>query len=216
MNIDFDKTFDFENNFYLTCSVNRISKIIAHYESLKMSIGIIGDIVECGLFKGTSFVNFASFRNILAMHNKKMIGFDIFDKFPDATSVEDELVRKSFINQAGETSITTEELNRILVKKCICNTELIKGNILKTIPKYIKNNPSIKISLLNIDTDTYDSTKTILMYMYPKISKGGVLLLDDYNIHPGETKAVNEYFSNIDVEIKKFEFRDSPYYIIKK
>ena len=40
-------------------------------------------------------------------------------------------------------------------------------------------------------------------------------MLDDYGTHPGETKAVDEYFKNKTVEIKKFSFSMTPCYIIK-
>ena len=36
----------------------------------------------------------------------------------------------------------------------------------------------------------------ILENLYPRITKGGILMLDDYGTHPGETKAVDEYFQN--------------------
>ena len=40
-------------------------------------------------------------------------------------------------------------------------------------------------------------------------------MLDDYGTHPGETKAVDEFFQNKDIEIKKFSFAMTPCYIIK-
>ena len=78
-----------------------------------------------------------------------------------------------------------------------------------------RSNPELKISLLNLDTDIYEPAVTILEHFYPKITKGGILMLDDYGTHPGETKAVDEYFKNKTVEIKKFSFSMTPCYIIK-
>ena len=80
--------------------------------------------------------------------------------------------------------------------------DLIEGDITETIPSYVKANPELKISLLNLDTDIYEPAVTILEHLYPKITKGGILMLDDYGTHPGETKAVDEYFKNKTVEIK--------------
>lgn len=85
----------------------------------------------------------------------------------------------------------------------------------KTVPEFVKNNPRIKISLLNLDTDAYEPAVTILENLYPKIVKGGILLLDDYKNWPGETKAVDEYFKNKKIKIQKFDFSKSPHYIIK-
>lgn len=61
---DFSKDFLWENNFYLSCDITRISKILAHYELFKMVQDIPGAIVECGVFKGASFSRFASFRGL--------------------------------------------------------------------------------------------------------------------------------------------------------
>jgi len=42
-----------------------------------------------------------------------------------------------------------------------------------------------------------------------------VLILDDYGTFPGETKAVDDFFKNKNVEIKKFSFAMTPCFIVK-
>lgn len=44
----------------------------------------------------------------------------------------------------------------------------------------------------------------------------GVLLLDDYGVFPGETRAVDEYFSGQDVQIQKFPYAMIPCFIVKQ
>jgi hypothetical protein len=215
---DFAKSFEYENNFYLSCEITRVSKILAQYELFKLVNEIPGAIVECGVLKGASFSRFATFREIFSNpFSKQIIGFDTFGKFPE-TSFEDDKQRRDLqIDVAGNESISTEQLKKILKHKGIeRNIELIEGDITKTVPKYIKDNPRLKISLLNLDTDIYEPAVTILENLYPRITKGGILLLDDYETFPGEAKAVDDYFKDQDVEIKKFPFCLSPSYIIKK
>lgn len=101
-------------------------------------------------------------------------------------------------------------------KRCDRNVELIAGDICKTVPKYIKENPQLKISLLNLDTDIYEPAVTMLENLYSRIEKGGVLILDDYGTSPGETKAVDEYFKDKNIRIYKFPFCMTPCYIIKE
>ncbi len=48
---NFKKSYDYENNFYLTCSSGRIGKSLAHYELYNMAKKSTGEIVECGVFK---------------------------------------------------------------------------------------------------------------------------------------------------------------------
>ena len=214
---NFEKAFEYENNFYLSCDITRISKILSHYEIYKMIKEVPGEIIECGVFKGASYLRFAMFREIFGNpFSKKIIGFDTFSKFPETTFQDDNKARNKFISSAGSDSISKEQLLKILDNKGLNkHVDLIEGDITETIPSYVKANPELKISLLNLDTDIYEPAVTILEHLYPKITKGGILMLDDYGTHPGETKAVDEYFKNKTVEIKKFSFAMTPCYIIK-
>lgn len=215
---DFSRAYEYENEFYLSCDKQRIGKLIAHYELFKMSRNVAGEIVECGVFKGASLVRFAMFRKLFeSAFEKKIIGFDSFAEFPQTNFEADKKLRDHIVKEAGEQSISTEQLMEVLKNKgCENSVELIAGDITVTIPEYIKNNPEIRISLLNLDTDIYEPSVTILENFYPKLEKGGILILDDYNVFPGETKAVDDYFKEMDIEIKSFPFSNTPCYLIKK
>ena len=215
---DFKKTFEYENDFYLSCDVTRIGKILSHYELYKIVNDIPGAIVECGVFKGNSLTRFAMLRDLFGnTYSKKIIGFDTFEKFPKTKFTDDLRFRTKLIDDAGEQSISKEQLMKVLKHKGVDkNVDLVKGDITKTLPNYVNSHPGLKISLLNVDVDIYEPVVTILKHLYPKVTKGGIVILDDYGIFPGETKAVEEYFKNKDVEIKKFSFSMTPSYIIKK
>lgn len=215
---DFSKKFEYENNFYLSCDITRISKILAHYELFKIVQHLPGAIVECGVFKGVSFTRFAMFRSLFGnVYAKKMIGFDTFGEFPKTNYKPDKKFRNNFIKDAGIESINKDQLLRIMEYKGINkNVELIAGDICKTVPEYAKKNPQLKISLLNLDTDIYEPSAVILKYFWNKIVKGGILLLDDYGVFPGETKAIDEFFSGKNIKILKSPFCITPSYIIKE
>ena len=61
---DFSQTFTYENNFYLSCSPERIGKLLAHYELYKLTRDLPGAMVECGVFKGASLARFSMFRDL--------------------------------------------------------------------------------------------------------------------------------------------------------
>ena len=82
-------------------------------------------------------------------------------------------------------------------------------------PKFVKDHPALKISLLNLDTDIYEPAVVILNHLWPRIVKGGILVLDDYGTFPGETKAVDDYFRGKNVAIRKFNFAVTPCFIVK-
>ena len=213
----YSNAFDYENDFYLTAHPSRFGKFIIHYELYKKALSLPGAIVECGIFKGASFVRFASFDFLLGTVKRRIIGFDTFGEFPQGEDKDDHKVLGNFLKAAGSQSIAKDQLKEVLdMKNLGQEVELIKGDINETVPQLVKDNPEIQIALINLDTDIYKPSLTVLEYLFPKLVSGGVLILDDYNVHRGETQAVNEYFSGQDIQIQKFPFAENPSYIIKE
>jgi hypothetical protein len=52
-----------------------------------------------------------------------------------------------------------------------------------------------RIALLRLDTDWYDSTRHELECLYPRLMRGGVLILDDYGHWQGARQAADEYLA---------------------
>ena len=69
----------------------------------------------------------------------------------------------------------------------------VKGMVEDTIPGKM---PAV-ISILHADTDWYDSTKHELKHLYPRITRGGVILIDDYGVWEGARRATDEYFEEL-------------------
>ena len=163
------EAFNYENGFYLTSDISRIRKIISHYELYKKIIHLDGDIFEFGVFKGVSLIKWGTFREIFEKSSsRKIYGFDIFDKFPETNFDKDKILREQFINDAGEMSIPLEELQEVFKFKKFQNIELVRGDILDTVPNFLKLNKKIKIALLHIDVDIYEPSKVILENLYDK------------------------------------------------
>lgn len=214
---DFAKKFEYENAFYLTSDVSRIGKLLAHYEIYKKIIGLPGEVVECGVFKGASLIRFATFRDLLEnSFSRKVIGFDVFSTFPEVSYPPDKPFVREFVDSAGAKGLELEELKEIFELKRITNYELIKGDINQTIPVYARTNPQLKIALLHIDTDTYEPAVTILENLYDRVVCEGIVVLDDYGTFPGETKAVDEFFNDKKVTVQKLPFYHIPAFIVKK
>jgi len=211
-----EDSFFHENGFHLTSDISRIGKIIVHYELYKKIINLPGNVVECGVFKGNSLIRWGTFRELFENKlSRKIIGFDVFGDFPETDFEEDKELRENFVTTSG-TPIALDELQTVLDFKKMENCELVKGNVLETIPEYIDNNPQLRISLLHIDIDVYEPAKIILEKFWDHIVPGGVIVLDDYGIFPGETKAVDEFITDKNVIINKFPFgHASASYIIK-
>jgi hypothetical protein len=75
----------------------------------------------------------------------------------------------------------------------IDRVQLIKGDVGLTIPTAAP----LSIALLRLDTDFYESTRHELVHLYPRLSSGGVLIIDDYGHWQGARQAVDEYFATL-------------------
>ena len=216
---DEKKDFFYENGFYLTSKVYRMGNILAHYEIYKKILNLPGGLLEVGVFKGGSLIQWATFRELLENENsRKIVGFDMFGPFPSSDIVKSD---KKFIEkwnkQFAEEFVSKEELEKCFANKGLGNVQLIKGDIRETLSTFLEKNPAFRISLLHIDTDVYEPCLITLKLCWDRIVNGGVILFDDYATIEGETIAIDEFFKDKPHQFFKFPFsHEKPVYIIKK
>src|SRR3989338_7756564 len=75
-----NKNLALYDEFLAKTGVDRLQKILARYELLKMVGTVPGDIVECGVFKGSGIYTFGKISRLLTPHTgRKIVGFDFFD-----------------------------------------------------------------------------------------------------------------------------------------
>ena len=129
---DFKKMYDYETNFHLTMNSERLAKLICHYEIFKKVTNISGDLVECGVFKGTSLARFGLMRELFGSKNSsKIIAFDVFnDVFPNTKYKEDKEIRSNWIKNAGSSSISKKQMSNVFKEQGTKNYDLIAGDII--------------------------------------------------------------------------------------
>jgi len=215
-NKTYQEVWEAENLFYLKSDFSRISKFIYHYEIYKLILELPGDILEFGVFKGASLAKFLSFRKILENEeSRRIIGFDDFGKFTSKGKKEDKLFAKKFTGLVG-SGISKDELEDIFINNKNSNFDLIEGDVVKTLPLFLKKNKHIKISLLHLDLDVFRPTLFVLEKLFDKVVKGGIILLDDYAQISGATEAVDIFLKNKNYKIEKLQYYSRPSFIIKK
>jgi hypothetical protein len=86
--------------------------------------------------------------------------------------------------------------------------ELIAGDATKTIPEFMDKNSHLLVSLLFLDFDLFEPTKTALEQFVPRMPKGAVLAFDqlDNPIWPGETKALLDCLPVNRLKIQRLEW----------
>ena len=166
--------------------------------------GIPGDFVECGVWRGgLSLAAQLVFEHYKS--DKRVWLFDTFAGMPepsefdrpkfelfDAREVFDEAQREGF-NEWCYASLEDVRRNFERAGANLEHTRFIKGDVRETLG-YEANLPE-RISVLRLDTDWYESTKVQLEVLYPRLSRGGSLLIDDFGYWEGVRKAVEEYFA---------------------
>ena len=182
-------------------SINQCLKYIKRNE-------VQGDIVECGIYNGNTLSYIGKISENLKL-NRKIWGYDTFDGFIEnffSDKDRDFKTGKKTKFKKENISFSKEEvMKNILINDKINQDKyvLIKGDILKTLDEN-KNLPE-KISFLRLDTDIYKTTKKQLEILYPRLSNGGILHIDDYGWAPGVKFAVDEYFSNSNIWLHRVD-----------
>ena len=69
----------------------------------------------------------------------------------------------------------------------------VKGDVLQTLNETVPES----ISVARLDTDWYESTKKELEVLFPKVSKGGYIIIDDYYSWLGSKVATDEFLEKI-------------------
>jgi hypothetical protein len=183
-------------------STGRLSGVGLAMRYLKVN-EISGDIVECGVWAGGSIGAAALLGEDDPIERK----YWLFDTFEGMTrpSVNDPVSAiKGYENSKhsdGEGSSWCE-VNEIQVKKNLADIgvdldscSFVAGDVAITL--HGSNLPK-NIALLRLDTDWYESTLVELEILFPRIVRGGVLIIDDYGHWEGARKAVDEYFGDLD------------------
>ena len=93
---------------------------------------------------------------------------------------------------------------------------IIKDNATKTIPNFYKKNKNLLISLLYIDFDIFEPTKTALDVFASSVVKGGIIVFDqiNYDKFRGESLAFKNYFKSNKYKLRKFNHDPFIGYII--
>lgn len=157
---------------------------------------IAGDIVECGVWKGGSMMAVAKTLLRLNDFERCLWLYDTYTGMSQPTAVD-----ISVCNLSAQKDFAADYLRVGLddVRKAVLSVGydeqkvfFVKGKVEETLPAYAPE----QIALLRLDTDWYESTQHELVHLFPRLVRGGVLIIDDYGHWQGARKATDEYLQN--------------------
>ena len=180
-----------------------------------------GSFVETGVWTGgaSGFALKSFLRNFKNNALPNYYGFDSFEGMPLPTTQDGKFGQKWIKDESstplpkstfGGTDVNNADYD--FVKKYLTNTgypakkiNLVKGWFHESIPT--KLSEINEISILRLDGDFYESTKVVLELLYPKVSKNGIIIIDDYGGFEGCKKAVDEFFEENNINYVIFIFK---------
>jgi hypothetical protein len=177
--------------------VERLAATIqaAHYVARHQ---IPGAIVECGVWRGGAMMAMAMALQSHHHLDRSLFLFDTFQGMPRPSTDDGPVAQRGWLaRQAAEGSrwchASLADVQRNLWSTGYPQDRMhfVQGRVEETIPGMAP----AQIALLRLDTDWYESTRHEMEHLFPRLSPGGVLIIDDYGWWPGCRKAVDEYIA---------------------
>ena len=166
---------------------------------------IPGDIVECGVWRGGSMALIARTLLLLGETSRTLYLYDTFAGMPAPTDRDRDLLGRAAGDllgaerrQAGNTiwayaTLDDVRANLLATGYPADHIVFVPGKVEATIPGTAPE----AIAVLRLDTDWYVSTRHELQHLYPRLSRHGVLIVDDYGHWRGSRDATDEYLRTL-------------------
>lgn len=175
-------------------------RIVSLINSVKFIVEnkIEGGIVECGVWRGGSMMVVAQVLKMMGACDRDLYLFDTYQGMTSPGEIDRHWSGRSMLEEAPSHGSTWSYAPIDDVRRNLQSTEYpeelihyVVGAVEDTLPQQVPE----KLAIVRLDTDWYQSTKHELIHLFPRLSSGGILIIDDYGHYSGARKAVDEYFS---------------------
>ncbi|WP_346535302.1 TylF/MycF/NovP-related O-methyltransferase [Micromonospora sp. DPT] len=153
--------------------------------------GIPGDLVETGVWRGGVTILMRAILKAHGVTDRRVWAADSFEGVPEAGEGSHPLDQEMALHNLNSMLSVSADAVRANFKAYDLldeQVEFLEGWFKDTLPAA----PISSIAVLRLDGDLYESTREALIPLYPKLSVGGFIIIDDYNMEPCRA-AVHEY-----------------------
>lgn len=214
-------------NMGLYTRSSALAKILFLDEMYTKILKIPGKVMVFGLWWGQDAIVFENLRAVHEPYNhaRKIVGFDTFEGYPENNIGA--MDRTSNVISGGGYSVADnyfEYLSKLAayheeenIMHNIKKVELVKGNVLQTVPKYFQEHSETVVSLAYFDMALYEPTKICLELVLKSCMKGSIIVFDELNDpdYPGESIALKELVDINNIQMQRSEILpDRTYWII--
>lgn len=167
---------------------------ICNLKLINLTPIVEGAVVECGTWRGGMI---ASIGQLLGGKRKFWL-FDSFEGLPVVEEIDGEEARQwqnnvQSPNFYDNCTAHESEAAAAMALAGVEQMQIVKGWFEETLPSASFEDG---IAILRLDADWYKSTLEILINLFPKVKKGGLIIVDDYYLWEGCSKAVHDYLSS--------------------
>jgi hypothetical protein len=167
--------------------LGRLDDLQACVESV-VADDVGGDVIEAGAWRGGASLFARAALDALGDDRTVWVA-DSFQGFPAAGGGDPEEGRLSAFDFLAVPLDEVRESFRRL--GCERGVEFVPGFFEDTLPRLSGR----RWSIVRLDADTYGPTRLALQALYPGLSAGGYVVIDDYGSFPGCRRAVDEFRS---------------------
>lgn len=211
-------------NLGLFLNSKTLSRILFMHHMYQQIIDVQGIIMDFGTRWGQNLSLFSALRGIYEPFNRhrKLVGFDTFSGFPSVSEKDG----SSDLMQVGGVTVTenyAEYLGKLMEYQELDNPlshikkfDIVNGDAVVEIDKYLAEHPETIIALAYFDFDLYEPTRKCLEVIRPYLVKGSVLGFDELNDpdSPGETVALKEVFELNKINLKRYRYASRVSYFV--
>lgn len=167
--------------------------------------GMTGDFIEAGIWRGGAAILMRALIDAYELCDRRVFAADSFTGIP--------------INERASNDPVDRWKDRWIapideVQQNIARFGLLDERIV-FVPGFFADSleglADERFALIRLDSDSYDSVETSLEYLYPLLSKGGVVIIDDWHLD-GCKAAVADYRSRYGIDDKVYVFDGNAYW----
>jgi len=168
--------------------------------------GIGGDFIECGAWRGGATIFMRAILKSHGVKNRTVWVSDSFEGLPPPNPGQFPADARDDFHTVPYLAVSLENVKDNFSRYGLLDdrVQFLKGWFKDTLPKAKIE----RLALLRIDADMYESTTEVLQYLYPKLSVGGYVIIDDYGALRQCRRAVEDYrrAHAITSEIKRIDW----------
>jgi hypothetical protein len=153
--------------------------------------GVPGDLIETGVWRGGAIIFMRAMLKAYEVTDRCVWGADSFRGLPPPDAAQYPADEGDICHTCPELAITLDEVRSNFEKYGLLDEQcrFLPGWFRDTLPTVRAE----RLALIRLDGDMYESTYVALANLYPKLSRGGYLIVDDYGALPACRQAVHDF-----------------------